>query len=479
MAHAVIQLKNNTNPARPIALVSAGFGVTILAGATRTLPEDIDLIRIENSDELNNAGTGYLKVADDGEPLSILTLIVDGIEYGLGAAGGPVTNAYVGESFFPRNEFVSVFTGNAGEPVVTNGSGLIASALLGNNADVISNTNARHTQGTDLGLDTGGSNPITAATLKGHVDNVTTNPHAVTKTNVGLGNVPNVDATNADNISSGTLNIGRIPTGTTGTTVALGNHTHVGVYEPVIAAGTTAQYWRGDKSWQTLDKAAVGLGNVPNVDATNATNISSGTLNIARIPTGTTGTTVALGDHLQAVANGGTGQTTYTNGQLLIGNSTGNTLTKASLTAGTGVTITPGAGSITIAATGASAPPQSYTVFSTGTDTVTSSSYADVPSMAKTVPVAGTYLLNFSASFSLNTSITRDNDFIVSVDGSEKAESVRSEATTNNGWKHHIAISCLVTTTAINQIVKIRARSSNGDTISVYERTMTLVRVTP
>jgi hypothetical protein len=53
-----------------------------------------------------------------------------------------------------------------------------------------------------------------------------------------------------------------------------------------------------------------------------------------------------------AVANGGTGQTTYTNGQLLIGNSTGNTLTKATLTQGTGVTITNSAGGITISATG-------------------------------------------------------------------------------------------------------------------------------
>jgi hypothetical protein len=54
------------------------------------------------------------------------------------------------------------------------------------------------------------------------------------------------------------------------------------------------------------------------------------------------------------VANGGTGQTTYTNGQLLIGNNTGNTLTKATLTAGTGISITNGTGSITIAATGPS-----------------------------------------------------------------------------------------------------------------------------
>lgn len=53
-----------------------------------------------------------------------------------------------------------------------------------------------------------------------------------------------------------------------------------------------------------------------------------------------------------AVVNGGTGQTSYTNGQLLIGNTTGNTLTKSTLTAGTGITITNGAGSIEIAATG-------------------------------------------------------------------------------------------------------------------------------
>ena len=51
------------------------------------------------------------------------------------------------------------------------------------------------------------------------------------------------------------------------------------------------------------------------------------------------------------VANGGTAQTSYTDGQLLIGNTTGNTLTKATLTQGTNVTITNGNGTITIAST--------------------------------------------------------------------------------------------------------------------------------
>lgn len=51
-----------------------------------------------------------------------------------------------------------------------------------------------------------------------------------------------------------------------------------------------------------------------------------------------------------AVANGGTGQSSYTDGQLLIGNSTGNTLAKSTLTAGTGINITNGSGTITITA---------------------------------------------------------------------------------------------------------------------------------
>jgi hypothetical protein len=52
------------------------------------------------------------------------------------------------------------------------------------------------------------------------------------------------------------------------------------------------------------------------------------------------------------VGNGGTGQTTYTDGQLLIGNSSGNTLTKATVTAGTGISVTNGNGSITLASSG-------------------------------------------------------------------------------------------------------------------------------
>lgn len=39
--------------------------------------------------------------------------------------------------------------------------------------------------------------------------------------------------------------------------------------EPAITGGSTAQYWRGDKSFQTLDKTAVGLANVDNTSDAN------------------------------------------------------------------------------------------------------------------------------------------------------------------------------------------------------------------
>lgn len=39
--------------------------------------------------------------------------------------------------------------------------------------------------------------------------------------------------------------------------------------ENLITAGTTSQYWRGDKTFQTLDKASVGLSNVDNTSDAN------------------------------------------------------------------------------------------------------------------------------------------------------------------------------------------------------------------
>lgn len=83
--------------------------------------------------------------------------------------------------------------------------------------------------------------------------------------------------------------------------------------------------------------------------------VGSDIATVGTITSGTwSGTTVA-------VNKGGTGQTSYTDGQLLIGNSSGTTLTKATLTPGANVTITNGNGSITIAASSTATPAYTYT----------------------------------------------------------------------------------------------------------------------
>jgi len=87
----------------------------------------------------------------------------------------------------------------------------------------------------------------------------------------------------------------------------------------------------------------------------NGTNVSMSAIQAGDVPIlnqNTTGTAANVTGTV-AVANGGSGQTSYTDGQLLIGNTTGNTLAKATLTAGSNVTITNGPGTITIDATGA------------------------------------------------------------------------------------------------------------------------------
>jgi hypothetical protein len=65
------------------------------------------------------------------------------------------------------------------------------------------------------------------------------------KTAVGLANVDNTSDANKP--------------------VSTATQTALNAKEPTIVAGTTSQYWRGDKTWQTLDKTSVGLANVDNV----------------------------------------------------------------------------------------------------------------------------------------------------------------------------------------------------------------------
>jgi hypothetical protein len=99
------------------------------------------------------------------------------------------------------------------------------------------------------------------------------------------------------------------------------------------------------------------------------------------------------------VDQGGTGQTSYTNGQLLIGNTTGNTLTKATLTAGTGVSVTNGTGSITLTNT---APDQTVAIAS-GTGISVTGTYPNF-TVTNTEPSSGGTVTSVSATAPLTSS---------------------------------------------------------------------------
>ena len=97
------------------------------------------------------------------------------------------------------------------------------------------------------------------------------------------------------------------------------------------------------------------------------------------------------------VGNGGTGQTSYTDGQLLIGNSTGNTLTKSTLTAGTGISVTGTYPSFTVTNT---APDQTVAI-SAGTGISVSGTYPNF-TVTNTAPSSGGTVTSVSGTGSVN-----------------------------------------------------------------------------
>jgi hypothetical protein len=110
--------------------------------------------------------------------------------------------------------------------------------------DLVAESIARENGDAQNAFDTYG----VSSRLSAHEAN-TFNPHATTKAQVGLGNADNTSDANKP--------------------ISTATQTALNAKEPTITAGTTSQYYRGDKTFQTLDKAAVGLGNVDNTSDAN------------------------------------------------------------------------------------------------------------------------------------------------------------------------------------------------------------------
>jgi hypothetical protein len=126
----------------------------------------------------------------------------------------------------------------------------------------------------------------------------------------------------ADAVTTGVLAFARLPTGSTGTTVAPGDHKHSGAditsgvvaYSRLPVGTTSGTIAAGDDSRLSnartpiahapthhtggSDPLAPGdIGASPTGHTHTGTDITTGTVDFARLPTGTTASTVAIGDH--------------------------------------------------------------------------------------------------------------------------------------------------------------------------------------
>jgi len=338
-------------------LTAASSYTQVLTGTTTQTYQLPDATTLTNgaSFQFNNNSTGALSIVNNGSG-AVATVPAGGATQLFLTSISTANGTWDTHGFIPENILWGTNSLYLATDVITGGTwngGTIGTAYGG--TGLTSFTSGGALYATSTSSLTSGTLPVTAGgtalttfTANGIVYGSGTSALGVTSAgttgqvllaNTGgaptWGSVPSTGAVTSFQTS---LN------GLTPSTASTGAVTLAGTLGPTSGGTGLSAYTTGDIIYASATNTLAALADVATGNA-----LISGGVGVA--PSwGKIGLTTHVSGTLP-VANGGTGQTTYTDGQLLIGNSTGNTLTKASLTAGTGISITPGSGSISIAST--------------------------------------------------------------------------------------------------------------------------------